>query len=384
MYGRLGAMMKSRVFLFWGLVFALGRVAALGQVANQSTTHVSTAAPAAPSASPAAADPVTPKDPNAAMQLAARVNGLASTDMKPWHLKANYQTFDADGKPKDQGVFEEWWAGPEKWKWSYSGKGFNQARYRDGDKRSMTGDPGWVPFQDENAVAFLWRPLAGKGELEYLFFTSADRKMGAVPLHCIHASGPAPELVASEDLSGNPMLGLRDSFRGWGVPTTCFNPDSAVARVELFENGFSALFDDVVQVDGQYVAKNIWLRNGAVPIEHLTVTTIEIPAKLDETDFAVPADARGQEKYSGGRRIAGKTLTYPTLAKNQKIAGLVMISAKVTKKGEIADPEVISGPKELRSSALEAVKTWKYEPYRLNGQPVEVSRVVSVIYRLGR
>jgi protein TonB len=61
-----------------------------------------------------------------------------------------------------------------------------------------------------------------------------------------------------------------------------------------------------------------------------------------------------------------------------------MIRAKITKKGDIADPEVISGPKELCSSALEAVKTWKYEPYRLNGQPVEVTRTVNVIYALGR
>ena len=354
--------------------FALAPAAASAQAAVQSAPHTNQAAAAV------TADPAMPNDLNGLMLLGWRLNGIEGVN-RPWRLRANYQTFDADGKPKDQGTFEEWWAGPEKWKWSYSGTGFNQTHYRNGDKTSVTGDLGWVPFQDENAVAFLRRPLAGSGELEYLFFTSADRKIGAASLHCVLPSSVARELVASEDFGGNPMLGLRESFRGWGVPTTCFNPDSAVARVELFENGFSALFDGVVQVDGQYVARDIWLRNGTAPIEHLAVTTLEVPSRLDESEFAVPVDARAQGKYSGGRRIAWKP---PTLPKDQKTGGLVMITVKITKKGDVADPEVISGPKELRSSALEAVKTWKYEPYRLNGQPVEVSRVVDVMYRLGR
>lgn len=363
----------SFALFFFALVPGL---AAAGQAAATTTSSPTNQVAAAVS-------PVMPKDLRKLMVLGWQLNGIEGVD-KPWHLKGAYQAFDADGNPTGSGTFEEWWASPEKWKWSYSGTGFHQVRYRDGDKRSMTGDQGWVPFEDEDAVAFLWRPLAGKEEIEYLFLKSADRNIGAVPLHCVLPSSVAPELMASEDSAGNPMLGLRDSFRGWGVPTTCFNPDSAVARVELFENGFSALFDDVVQVDGQYVAKDIWLRNGTVPIEHLTVTTLEVPARLDESEFAVPADARTLEKYSGGRRIAGKPPTYPPMAKTQKIGGLVMIRAKITKKGDISDPEVISGRRELRSSALEAVKTWKFEPYRLNGQPVEVSGTMSVMYRPDR
>jgi TonB family protein len=374
--------MAQRSGPFVLIVFALvaGLAVAFGQAAGPSSPQTNQVAAAV---APAAIHPVMPKDLKKLMLLGWQVNGIEGVN-KPWHLKAVNQKFDADGQPKGTGVFEEWWAGPEKWKWSYTSADFNQTRYRDGDKRSMTGNPGWLPFQDEDAVAFLRRPLAGKEEIEYLFFNSADRKMGSVPLHCILVSSVASQLVAAEDFGGNPMLGLRKSFRGWGVPTTCFNPDSAVARVELFENGFSALFDDVVEMDGQYVAKNIWLRNGAVPIEHLTVTTLEVPARLDDSDFAVPTDARAEERYSAGRRIAGKPAIYPPMAKTQKIGGLVMITAKITKKGDIADPEVISGAKELRSSALEAVKTWKFEPYRLNGESVEVSKVLTLMYRPDR
>lgn len=363
----------SAVLLFFALV--QGLTLAFGQATGQGSPQTNQVAAAA-------VNPMLPKTLKELMALGWRVNGVEGVD-KPWHLKATYQTFDADGQPTETGTFEEWWDSSEKSKRSFASAGFHQTRYRDGDKISVAGDP-LVPFQDRIAVAFLLRPLAGKAELEYLFFTSAEKNIGVVPLHCVFPSSVAPQLMASEDVAGNPMLALRESFQGWGVPTTCFNPDSAIARVELFNNGISSLFDGVVEVGGQYVAKDIWIRNGSVPIEHLAVTTLEIPAKLDESTFAVPADARAEGKYSGGRCIPGKPTTYPRLAKTQKIEGLVMIRAKITKTGDIADPEVISGPKELRASALELVNTWKYEPYRLNGQPVEVSTVASVIYRLGR
>lgn len=364
------------VLLFFALVS--GAAAGFGQADAPSSPQTNKVP-----ASPAAVDPVMPKDAMKLMLLGWRVNGVEGVN-EPWHLKATYQTFDADGKPKDQGVYEEWWASAKKWKRSYTSVGFSQTRYGDGDKTSMTGDPGWIPFEDEIAVAFLRRPLAGKEEIKYLFLTPGDRTIGGVVLHCILVSSVAPELVASEDFGGNPMLALRDSFRGWGVPITCFNPDSAVARVELFGNGVSALFDDVVQVDGQYVAKDIWVRNGTVPLEHLTVTMLEAPAKIDESNLAAPADARPQEKYSGGRRTAGRDPTYPPAARAQRIEGLVIIKATITKTGDVADPEVISGPKELRSSTLDVVKTWKFDPYRINGQPVGVRRVINVVYQVSR
>lgn len=363
----------SAVFLFFALVPGLTLL--FGQAAGQGSPQKNQLASAT-------INPMLPKSLKELMVLGWRVNGVEGVD-KPWHLKATYQTFDADGQPKETGTFEEWWNGSEKSKRSFTSAGFNQTRYRDGDKISVVGDP-LVPFEDRVAVAFLLRPLAGKAELEPLFLTSAEKNIGVVTLHCVLPSSVAPRLMASEDVAGNPMLALRQSFRGWGVPTTCLNPNSAIARVELFDNGISSLFDGMVDVDGQYVAKDIWIRNGSAPIEHLTVTTLEVPAKLDESTFAVPPDAKAERKYSGGRRISGKYPTYPPVAKTRKVEGLVMIRTKINETGDIADPEVISSPKELRASALETVKTWKYEPYRLNGQPVEVSTVASVIYRLGR
>ena len=42
-----------------------------------------------------------------------------------------------------------------------------------------------------------------------------------------------------------------------------------------------------------------------------------------------------------------------------------------------------SGPPMLTQSALEAVRTWRYKPYQLNGDPVEVETTVNVVFNLG-
>src|SRR5690242_19961126 len=98
--------MIPRVFSC-SLILVLACVPGFAQTSTHAATKSGTAALAA-----ATAVPAIPKDPNKLMLLAAKVNGLGSL-ARPWHVKAEFQTFDPDGKPKDKGTFEEWWAGPK-------------------------------------------------------------------------------------------------------------------------------------------------------------------------------------------------------------------------------------------------------------------------------
>jgi protein TonB len=45
---------------------------------------------------------------------------------------------------------------------------------------------------------------------------------------------------------------------------------------------------------------------------------------------------------------------------------------------------VVSGPDLLQQAALDAVKQWRYRPYLLNGEPVEVRTTINIIFTLGR
>lgn len=73
---------------------------------------------------------------------------------------------------------------------------------------------------------------------------------------------------------------------------------------------------------------------------------------------------------------------YPAEAKKAGIEGKVVLSVIIDKDGNPARLTVDSGPNQLQRSALEAVRQWKYKPFLLNGQPVEVATKVTVNYTL--
>jgi protein TonB len=59
------------------------------------------------------------------------------------------------------------------------------------------------------------------------------------------------------------------------------------------------------------------------------------------------------------------------------------LQATISKTGAIENLHVVSGPPMLQQAALDAVKTWRYKPYLLSGEPVEVETEVNVIFTLG-
>jgi TonB family protein len=74
---------------------------------------------------------------------------------------------------------------------------------------------------------------------------------------------------------------------------------------------------------------------------------------------------------------------YPPNAKSAHIQGQVLLHARIDKSGNIIDLEAISGPVELIPPTVDAVRQWKYKPYLLKGEPVELDTTVEVRYVLG-
>jgi len=74
--------------------------------------------------------------------------------------------------------------------------------------------------------------------------------------------------------------------------------------------------------------------------------------------------------------------TYPPLARTARVQGSVVLAAVIGKDGAIQNLHVLSGHPLLQQAALEAVKQWRYRPYILNGEPVEVDTQVTVNFTL--
>jgi len=73
---------------------------------------------------------------------------------------------------------------------------------------------------------------------------------------------------------------------------------------------------------------------------------------------------------------------YPTIPKNIHLEGTVVLEATISRSGSIENLRVVSGPALLQQAALDAVAQWRYRPYLLNGQPVEVETTVNVEFKL--
>ncbi len=75
---------------------------------------------------------------------------------------------------------------------------------------------------------------------------------------------------------------------------------------------------------------------------------------------------------------------YPIEAKRAGVSGTVVLGAIIGTDGTVKELHIVQGPDLLRQASLDAVREWRYRPYLLNGQPVEVRTQINVIFTLAR
>ena len=95
-----------------------------------------------------------------------------------------------------------------------------------------------------------------------------------------------------------------------------------------------------------------------------------------------PEHVRLQVGVTRGMLVKKVPPKYPKKARKNHIEGTVVLHAKISKEGAVADLSVISGDPMLTQAALDAVKQWKYRPYLLGGKPVEVVTQITVNFQL--
>ncbi|HEY4933500.1 MAG TPA: energy transducer TonB [Terriglobales bacterium] len=95
-----------------------------------------------------------------------------------------------------------------------------------------------------------------------------------------------------------------------------------------------------------------------------------------------PQRVRVSQGVSQGLLIRQVKPVYPALARSARIQGVVVLQAVISKDGSIENLHLVSGHPMLAPAAIDAVKQWKYKPYFLNGEPVEVETTINVNFTL--
>jgi len=97
---------------------------------------------------------------------------------------------------------------------------------------------------------------------------------------------------------------------------------------------------------------------------------------------AAPQRIRISGGVTKGLLIHREEPTYPPLARAARVQGDVVLSAIIDTNGQITNLQLVSGHPMLVPAAIAAVRQWRYKPYLLNGQPVEVETTITVIFTL--
>jgi protein TonB len=102
-----------------------------------------------------------------------------------------------------------------------------------------------------------------------------------------------------------------------------------------------------------------------------------------KVQLATPKTVRISAGVAQGMLVARTMPAYPAIARSARVSGTVVLEVTILKTGAVTDIRAVSGPPMLRQAAIDAVHTWRYKPYMLDNEPVDVEATLNVNFVLG-
>ncbi|MGA2635813.1 MAG: energy transducer TonB [Terracidiphilus sp.] len=359
--------------------FILFCLIAFGKVCQPAIAQ--NASPTAAPANDSSVAATMPSDPKELMLLAAKINGLTGDDVKPWHLKVSFTVFDGWGNASNKGTFEEFWASAHKYKTAYTSKTFSQTDYGTEHGALRTGTQYSAPILLTQISNEFVSPLPVDEKLiEHLTFDLQKRKVVGNKCQCLTITG-------STDST------LPHTFTG---PTYCLDLNIPLLRISM-RGG--EMFQIVHKGDVSFQGRNLPLdlegnrslsTVGGAPAFRAHLESVDALKSFNESDFTPPADAipapiqvRIDSTKAQEQRLKQSAPIYPPIAQAARVEGTVVLKAIIGTNGRVIDLSIISGPAMLQQAARDAVQTWTYKPYLLNGEPAEVNTTINVVFAPG-
>ncbi len=314
-----------------------------------------------------------------------KTNALTGDDLKPWHMKIDFQVIEP-GVPKPvSGSIEEWYVGPHQWRRVYHGgtPNLNGAEWSVSKFEHYQTKPGAGGFSYYALNLRTARPVvdpmyqAANIHPDYDLVVQRVNTAG-VALNCV--SVPDPKRYAEET---NP---------DWPFATMCFDSET---RLRLTVAGDTSVqFDDLQSFQGRTVARDVKVIQRGNLIAAMKVTFLEAlenatpelvqPAKnaVSQPYIIEPGFPAPEPVYQVGAHVPLRpdgtfyqgTAPVPVLIHKD---GTVKVQVDQMGPGSIF---MLSGWRELKDALMNAVGQWKYKPYIVDGQPIEVG--VTVMYPL--
>jgi TonB family protein len=290
-----------------------------------------------------------------------------------------------------------------------------------GTLRLVSGHPVLAPAAIEAVKQWKYRPYLSNGEpvevttnVQINFSLAGNPPTGVVgdtpgvPAEIIgEGTGGLPR-VSETVMRGQrtqkidpvyPSTALQTGIQGFVLLNVRIDKDGNVADVTLV-SGHPLLVQAAMDAVKQWKYQPYLLNGAPMEVEtavHLRFdlsgggNVMEPEAVMTELAPAISADTSGPALHKRVRISQGVAAAlvadqvqaeYPPEAREQHIQGNVLLQVIIGKEGNVENVQLISGHPLLAPAAIDAVKQWKYRPYLLNGEPVEVQTQVLVNFTL--
>jgi periplasmic protein TonB len=228
------------------------------------------------------------------------------------------------------------------------------------------------------------------------------------------APAPVPVTETAKPSSGKPAPTIPTTSAPASIPavapattssSTNSQPEAVPGKSPASKNTDAASEDDASEpTASKPAAAPLILKGGSAPISHAKPAPPDAPAP-SMTEIANPgagapppdiggagssAPAPVLQTLNVSQGVSQGLLTkkvqpvYPRGALTMRVEGAVELLATISKTGDISHVKVLSGDGQLAKAATDAVKQWKYKPYLLNGEPVEIQTQITINFKLPR
>jgi len=275
----------------------------------------------------------------------------------PWHVKLTYDQFDEDGDNVHSGSFEEFYVGPKRYKQILTGDVINQIDVATDAGLYRSGDQTWisqVELQVQNEVLSPVHRASLKRD--HTHAEAIDWPVGKINLPCV--------ILRRTDMTISPN----------GLPKFCFDPETVRVRYTRGNGWDETVYNNIVTFQGRAIAKDTTVTHSGKPFLKIHVASLESLDPVDESLFKTQPGA----SLVGGRiTLSSAILADEYLLERGALSGggekgEVHLRFVVGKDGRVIESDVIDGPEKLRKSALKSMREYRFRPFLVLDQPVEV------------
>lgn len=304
-----------------------------------------------------------PKNPSDIIRLASTMNGVDLPSVKPWHIKLSYDEFDEEGSNVHSGTLEEFHMSPVKYKRIYTTDNFNQTEIANGSAVFRSGDQIWppsVPLQVRNeALRPFYRTTRQPRNVK---LDKIDWPVGSAKIPCVIFRHT--DLIISDN----------------GLNKYCFDSGTIRLRYTRGSGWDETTFNNFVLFDGRYVARDIAVTTGGKAFLNIHIEKLEEIAEAQDSFFKPPPDSPGplggRITISADQLLDEYLIAQPPL-RSSAAKGKVNVSFVVGKDGSVIEAKALDGPADLQKAALDTIRGYKFHPFLILDQPVEVESRMS-------